>query len=79
LRVATNTQNQYNTGKRKTNASGYKGVQKAKSRSHYTKPYCAKIQIDGKAFHLGTFRTPEEASEAYQLFSREHHGEFYDE
>lgn len=79
LRIATNTQNQYNTGKKKVNTSGYKGVQKSKSRSHYTKPYSAKIQIDGKTFYLGTFRTPEEASEAYQRSCKEHHGEFYHE
>ena len=79
LRVATNAQNQYNTGKKKANTSGYKGVQKIKSRSHYTKPYSAKIQIDGKAFHLGTFRTAEEASEAYQRSCKEHRGEFYNE
>ena len=79
LRVATSAQNQYNTGKRKSNTSGYKGVQTSKSRSHYTKPYMAKIKIDGKDFHLGTFRTAEEASEVYQRFCKEYHGEFYHE
>tara|TARA_R110002020_G_scaffold108792_7_gene251916 strand:+ start:1088 stop:1618 length:531 start_codon:yes stop_codon:yes gene_type:complete len=79
LRAATNTQNQYNTGINKANTTGYKGVVKNKLHSHRHNPYFARAWLNGKRFHLGSFRTPEEASEAYQRFCKEHHGEFYKE
>ena len=79
LRIATNTQNQYNRGISKTNTTGYKGVFKNKTHSHRNKPYFATARINGNPFYLGSFRTAEEASEAYQRFCKEHHGEFYNE
>ena len=78
LRVATNAQNQYNRGVAKGNITGYKGV--FKNKSYYrSKPYFARASIDGNRLSLGCFRTAEEASEAYQRFCKEHHGEFYNE
>ena len=79
LRVATNTQNQYNRRICKRNTTGYKGVSKDKSHSHRNKPYSARITLDGKLLRLGVFRTAEEASEAYRRSCKEHHGEFYNE
>lgn len=34
------------------------------------------IKVDGKKYRLGSFRTAEEAAEAYRLASIEHHGDF---
>ena len=51
-----------------------------KNKSYYrSKPYFARASIDGNRLCLGCFRTAEEASEAYQRFCKEHHGEFYNE
>jgi len=78
LRVATNAQNQYNKEVAQSNITGYKGV--FKNKSYYrSKPYFARASIDGNRFCLGCFHTAEEASEAYQRFCKEHHGEFYNE
>jgi len=79
LRVATRAQNQHNRKISKTNATGYKGVHENKSYSHRYYPYKATTQFNGKRIYLGGFRTAEEASEAYQRFCKEHHGEFYNE
>ena len=79
LRVATNAQNQYNRGISKTSTTGYKGVTKSKTYCHRNKPYRARVMLYGKIICLGNFRTPEGASEAYQRFCKEHHGEFYNE
>lgn len=78
LRVATNAQNQYNRRVDERNITGYKGVFKNKS-YHRNKPYFARASIDGNRLCLGCFRTAEEASEAYQRFCKEHHGEFYNQ
>lgn len=79
LRVATNAQNQHNARINKTSITGYKGVTKSKQYSHRNKPYRARAVLNGKIITLGNYRTPEEASEAYQRFCKEHHGEFYNE
>ena len=68
LRLSTHIQNGYNReGFSKT---GYKGVKFHK----YSGLYEALITINKKRKYLGYFKTPEEASEAYQKASREHHG-----
>ena len=79
LRVATCAQNQHNRKINKTSSTGYKGVTKSKEYKRRFYPYIAVAQINGKRAYLGGFRTPEEASEAYQRFCKEHHGEFYNE
>lgn len=79
LRVATNAQNQFNTGIRKKSTTGYKGVTKSKTYSHRNNPYRARVVFHGKIICLGSYRTPKEASEAYQRFCKEHHGEFYNQ
>lgn len=61
LRLATNSQNQMNSGTQ-IKANGLpKGVVKIKSN---TKPYQAQIKCNGKYKYLGTFRTIEEAAVA---------------
>jgi len=60
LREATNSLNQQNQKKAKsTNSSGFLGVSK------HGNGYMARIHIDGKTKCLGTFDTPEVASNAY--------------
>lgn len=73
LRIANKSQNNSNTGKRKTNKSGYKGVYR-----HYkNNRWVAEICFNGKAEYLGSFLTPEEAYEAYCNRGRQLHGPFF--
>lgn len=70
LRECTSAQNKLNRGPFKTNTVGYKGVYRL-----YGK-YRAKIGINKKQIHLGTFGTPEEAARAYDAAAKRLHGEF---
>jgi len=72
LREATTAQNRCNCGIRSNNKSGFKGVSQAKGR----KTWRAQITIDRQTLDLGTFKTRELASEAYQSAVAEYHGEF---
>jgi hypothetical protein len=72
LREATPFQNQGNTRLPKTNTSGFKGVWFRKQ----TGKWEARIKCRGKPRHLGTFPTPELASEAYWRAAQEQFGEF---
>ena len=71
LREATNQQNQFNRGATKRNKHGLRGVQFRDSR------WVARIRAGGKQIHLGSFKTKEEASAAYETRAIELHGEFY--
>lgn len=63
LREATAAQNRQNqTGFRRNNSSGYLGVYADKKTGLYT----ANIKIDGIQHHIGSYRTAEEAHEAYR-------------
>lgn len=70
LRFATYSQNGYNTPKRKTNTSGYKGVWKCDSR------WVASIRVNGRARYGGRHLTPEQAARAYDAMALEVAGEF---
>ena len=70
LRAATRSQNRANSGTSKNNTSGVKGVNAHKNRFH------ARIMQDGKAIHLGSFRTIEEAAKARQQAAEQMHGKF---
>lgn len=69
LRWATNAENMRNC--RKSSGKLQRGV----SVNH--KRYCASIQYEGTSHYLGTYDTPEEASEAYEAAAKEMFGEFY--
>lgn len=72
LRTATHSQNRMNTGIRKDNKSGFKGVCK----DPRGKKWMAQIEVDGVNHHLGRFDTPEQAHEAYVKAAPHLHGEF---
>ena len=72
LRMATPQQNKQNTGLRKDNTSGYKGVYYDKKNSIWK----AQISINTKQKQLGRFKTAELAYEAYCNKAKEVFGEF---
>ena len=72
LRLATSGQNKANMRRRKDNTSGFKGVCWLKRRQKWL----ARLNLDGKSLHLGTYATCEEAHDAYLAAARKHYGEF---
>jgi hypothetical protein len=72
LRLATRSQNNCNSSKRKDNASGFKGVNWHKA----SKKWRARITIFNKEKRLGCFSTKEEAYEARLTAEKKYHGEF---
>jgi len=75
LREATRSENLCGKDKQSNNTSGFKGVSFIKN----TKRYGARIKDGKKYLTLGSFVTPEEASEAYKKYAKILHGEFYKE
>jgi hypothetical protein len=73
LRLATMLEQNWNTGRRKDNTSGYKGVSKNHGR------WFAQIAIEGTQRWLGYFATAQEAAAAYQVAARKLHGGYYRE
>ena len=71
LRLASPSQNKFNTGFRKDNTSGVKGVVRSRRGG-----WEARIKLGGRRSHLGTFKTIEEAASAYAIASAQLHGEF---
>ena len=74
LRPATHTQNVWNRRKfKKPNpTSKYIGVDWSKS----LKKFRARITVNGKRLHLGSFDTPEQAAKAYDSAAKKFHGQF---
>jgi len=72
LRICTRRENVWNTSKKTTNTSGYKGVDYVVSK----KKFRARIRIEGKRLNLGYFNSAKEASRAYARATSLHHGEF---
>lgn len=72
LRIATQSENLHNTALRKDNAQGLKGVGYNKRIERYH----ARIFISGKARHLGSYRTAEEAHRVYCSAAAEAFGTF---
>jgi hypothetical protein len=70
LRPATKPQNGWNQGVRRSNTSGYKGVN---MKGH---KYIARITVSGNRMWLGAFGSPEAAHEAYRAAALKYHGEF---
>lgn len=73
LRLATISENNFNSKTKSTNTSGFKGVSYRKD----AKKWEAKSQLNGKKFHLGYFDSPELASGVYQDFCKLNHKEFF--
>lgn len=74
LRIVTQSENMLNRKMARNNKTGFKGVHPA-TQWGITR-YRACISLQGKKYHLGTFLTPEEASQAYIQASQKLHGEF---
>ena len=72
LRPATRTQNNANRTRSVINKSGYIGVSKVKNK----KLWAAEVRHGGSRVHQSYHKTPQEASEAYQMKAREYHGQF---
>jgi hypothetical protein len=64
LRLATASQNLANGGGWANGSSGLRGVYLDRRRLH-VRAWRAQIQVDGRAIHLGSYYTPEEAHAAY--------------
>lgn len=73
LRIATDSENKRNVGKRSHNTSGYKGVTWDKT----NKKWLAHATYNGKSINLGRYDTPLEAYKAYNEFAVNNYGEFY--
>lgn len=72
LREATHSQNCANSGKTKKNRSGVRGVSWRGDRRRWR----ARINYQGKKFHLGYFHSIDEAAEHYRQAARQLFGEF---
>lgn len=72
LRLATHSENVRNRRKHRDNSSGYKGVYLSKKSYAWT----AQICVHGKIKHLGSYKTPELAYEAYCKAAEIYHGDF---
>jgi hypothetical protein len=70
LRLASHGQNVQNSGPRKNNKCGFKGVSPSKHR------WQARIMAEKRLYIIGYYATPEEASAAYEAKAAELHGEF---
>lgn len=73
LRECTDSQNQFNTGARSDNTSGFKGVTWNKAGNKWQ----AQAKLNGKNHYLGLFDTQKAASETYQSFAKANHGDFF--
>ena len=71
IRICTTSQNTINSKRRSDNNTGFKGVSFRKGK------YIARIMVDQKPIHIGSFKTALEAHEAYKEAAKKLHGEFY--
>jgi hypothetical protein len=71
LRESTATQNAWNHKKRAKRSVLPMGV-----RSNPSGTFAARLAVNKKMIHLGSFATPEEAASAYRNAREKHYGEF---
>ena len=71
LRVCTTQENCWNSKKKTTNKSGFKGVS-----IHVSGKWRATIFVSGKQISLGLYQSPEDAAEAYKKAASEKFGIF---
>lgn len=71
LRIATGSQNNANTGLRKGNIHGLKGIT-----LKFGKYWVAKHSVSNKSHNIGSFKTKEDAARAYDEYILKIHGEF---
>lgn len=72
LRECTHSQNHQNKKIPISNSSGYKGVSKAKGGVKWR----ARLKINGKEYHIGTFPNTVDAAKAYNKKAIEIYGDF---
>lgn len=72
LRAATQSQNAVNTSRRRDNTSGFKGVKRTVSGG-----WQAVLHVNGKKLSLGTFKTPQEAFDAYTAAASKNFGSYH--
>lgn len=70
LRLATRSENIANSKKYKSNSTGFKGVFKDKNR------WRVQMTVNGRKIGKGSYKTPEQAYEAYCKAAKEYFGEF---
>jgi hypothetical protein len=73
LREATRNQNGHNRKLQKNNICGVKGVNYRESRNRWV----TRVRFNNKVYHIGTFKTLEEAKSKREEKAKELHGEFY--
>jgi hypothetical protein len=73
LRVCTNQQNNWNKDKPANNKSGHIGVYWSELKQRWL----AKIKIDGKCKHLGSYRNILDAADAREMEAKRAFGEYY--
>lgn len=72
LRLASNSQNQWNRGFQRSNSYGFKGI----TWSAHAKKWVAKICCDRKHQYLGSFNSKEDAALAYNFAALRLHGAY---
>ena len=72
LRAATSSQSKINTGLRRDNQSGHKGVHWSSRRQKW----CAEVWLNGKKHTYGYFASIEDAVAARELGAKQLHGQF---
>jgi hypothetical protein len=72
LRLATNSQNQYNKRKKPNTSSRFLGVAFHKKNRKWT----AYLQASGKRIYLGSFNSEIEAARVRDAAAKKHRGEF---